>query len=58
MSFRRPRFTRVLINITTTATEMITAITMPMTTRGMAPKFRLSKNAIIRPVQTTLVIAR
>lgn len=30
------RLTRVLINMTITATEMIAAITMPIATRGMA----------------------
>jgi len=58
MNLKRPRFTSVLINMTMTAIEMITAMTMPITTRGIAPRFRPSKNAIIRPVQTTLVMAR
>jgi hypothetical protein len=53
-----PMFTSVLINMTMTAIEMITAITMPITTRGIAPRFRLSTKAIMRPVQSTLVIAR
>lgn len=57
-TFTKSRLTRVLMSMTITATEMITAITMPITTRGMAVTLRLSMNAISRPVHTTRVSAK
>lgn len=54
----KPRLTSVLTNMTITATEMMTAITMPITTRGMAATLRFSINAISRPVHMTRVSAK
>ena len=39
-TFIKPRLTRMLTNMTTTAMEMITATTMPIATRGMAVTLR------------------
>lgn len=41
-----------------TDTEKMMAMTIPMTTRGMALTCKLSRNAIIIPVHTSRMIAR
>lgn len=47
-----------LANITRTATENITIITKPITTRLIASTFRFSRNAISNPEPTSLTMAK
>jgi len=47
-----------LKNITTTATENMTAAISPMTTLGIGARLSSTIKAIISPVQTNLTMAR
>lgn len=47
-----------LMRTTTNVTLKMTAITIPMATRGMGCTLRLCKNAINRPVQTSRMMAK
>lgn len=47
-----------LIAVTMTEIENMTAMTRPMATRGIGATFSRSINAIMRPLQTSLMIAK
>ena len=51
-------FQTVLKNMTTTATEKITAVTIPITTLGIALTPSDGRKAIIKPVHTSLITAK
>jgi len=51
-------FQTVLKNMTTTATEKITAVTIPMTTRVIALTSNDGRKAIIRLVHKSLTTAK
>jgi len=51
-------FQTVLKNMTTTATEKITAVTIPMATRGIALASNDGMKAIIKPEHTSLTRAK